>query len=231
MRCLWQSKRADFEDGARLAGRTAPADRNGPTVSKCGPMGGPDRDRAPECRDGGISGGEITYPAGRPRRASSKQAPYPSLPRKRESSLILLLLLSPRDPLTLGSRGGPGNCPVLEGFTYPAGRPRRAAPCLPGTPGWRRRRETAEAPPAAEKARLFRGCGPVGGPCGDRAPECRDGGISGGEITYPANKQRRAAPCLPGTPGWRRRRWRCGSSDRQSPAGPRRPRCRRRPRW
>ena len=174
MRCLWQSKRGCFEDGPRLAGRTAPADRNGPTVSKCGPVGGPCGDRASECRDGGISGGEITYPA-------NKQ--------------------------------------------------RRGAPCLPGTPERRRRRETAEAPPAAEKARLFRGCGPVGGPCGDRAPECRDGGISGGEITYPANKQRRAAPCLPGTPGWRRRRWRYGSSDRQSPAGPRRPRCRRRPRW
>ena len=161
--------------GPGWRGRTAPADRNGPTVSKCGPVGGPDRDRAPECRDGGIiSGGEITYPAG---------------------------------------------------------RPRRGVPCLPGTPERHRRRETAEAPPAAEKARLFRGCGPVGGPDRDRASECRDGGISGGEITCPANKQRRAVPCLPGTPGRHRRRWRYGSSDRQSPAGPRRPRCRRRPRW
>ena len=39
---------------------------------------------------------------------SSSQAPYPSPCRKRQGSLIPLLLLSPRDPLALGSRGDPG---------------------------------------------------------------------------------------------------------------------------
>ena len=38
----------------------------------------------------------------------------------------------------------------------------------------------------------------------------------------------RAAPCPPGTPGRRRRRWRCGSSCRRSPAASRQPRSRRR---
>ena len=50
-------------------------------------------------------------------------------------------------------------------------------------------------------------------------------------LTYPTGRPRRAAPCPPGTQGSRRRRWRCGSSCRHSPAGPRRPRSRRRPRW
>lgn len=41
--------------------------------------------------------------------ASSSQAPYPSLPRKRESSLIPLLLLSPRS----AALRGPQYCPCL----------------------------------------------------------------------------------------------------------------------
>ena len=48
---------------------------------------------------------------------------------------------------------------------------------------------------------------------------------------YPAGTPRRAAPCPPGTRGRRRRRWRCGSFCRRSPAGPRRPRSHRRPQW
>ena len=36
------------------------------------------------------------------------------------------------------------------------------------------------------------------------------GGRKDQPITYPAGRPRRAAPCLPGTPGWRRRRWKCG---------------------
>ena len=47
-------------------------------------------------------------------------------------------------------------------------------------------------------------------------------------LTYPAGRPRRAAPCPPGTPEKRRRRWRCGSSCRHSPAAAPRPRCRRR---
>ncbi len=50
-------------------------------------------------------------------------------------------------------------------------------------------------------------------------------------LIYLKDMPRRAAPCPPGTPGRRRRRWRCGSSCRHSPTGPPRPRCRRRPRW
>ena len=50
-------------------------------------------------------------------------------------------------------------------------------------------------------------------------------------FTCPVHRPRRAAPCPPGTREKRRRRWRCGSSCRRSPAGPRRPRSRRRPRW
>ena len=38
------------------------------------------------------------------------------------------------------------------------------------------------------------------------------------EITCPAGKRYRAAPDLRGTRGMRRRRWRCGSSSRHSPA-------------
>ena len=92
---------------------------------------------------------------------SSEQAPYPSLPPFDESSLILLLLLSPPKPLRWVSAGTPE---------------------LPG-----------------RKA-----------------------------FIYPANRQRRGAPCPPGIPGRRHRRWRCGSSCRRSPAAPRPPRCRRR---
>ena len=49
-----------------------------------------------------------------------------------------------------------------------------------------------------------------------------------GIFTCPAGRPRQAAPSLPGTPGWRRRRWRCGSSCRHSPAAPQPRRCRRR---
>ena len=47
-------------------------------------------------------------------------------------------------------------------------------------------------------------------------------------LRHPAGTQRPAVPYPPGTPGWRHRRWRCGSSCRRSPAAPRQPRCRRR---
>ena len=53
----------------------------------------------------------------------------------------------------------------------------------------------------------------------------------GKTLTCPAGTPRRAAPCPPGPPGRRRRRWRCGSSGRRSPAGPRPPPSRRRPQW
>ena len=41
---------------------------------------------------------------------------------------------------------------------------------------------------------------------------------SSGMLTYQANRLRPAAPCLQGTRGWRRRRWRCGSSFRPGPS-------------
>ena len=62
-------------------------------------------------------------------------------------------------------------------------------------------------------------------PLGSRGgPELPDPKV----FTCPADTQRPAALCPPGTPGWRRRRWRCGSSCRRSPAAPRPPHCRRR---
>ena len=55
------------------------------------------------------------------------------------------------------------------------------------------------------------------------------GGTMGSRgITCPADRPRQAAPCLPGTPGRRRRRWRCESSCRHNPAAAPRRRCRRR---
>ena len=57
------------------------------------------------------------------------------------------------------------------------------------------------------------------------------GGRGGVRLIYPANRPRPVILCPPGTPRRRRRRWRCGSSYRHSPAAPRPPRCRRRPRW
>ena len=47
-------------------------------------------------------------------------------------------------------------------------------------------------------------------------------------IIYPAGMQRRGARGLRGTRGKRRRRWKCGSSYRQSQAAQRQPHCRRR---
>ena len=52
--------------------------------------------------------------------SSSEQAPHHSLPPNGESSTVPLLLLSPPDPLTLGSGGAPGSCPPrLSAFTHP----------------------------------------------------------------------------------------------------------------
>ena len=47
-------------------------------------------------------------------------------------------------------------------------------------------------------------------------------------IPYPGCRRCRAAGYPPGTPAKRRRRWRCGSSYRRSPAAVPQPRCRRR---
>ena len=47
-------------------------------------------------------------------------------------------------------------------------------------------------------------------------------------IPYPGCRRCRAAGYPPGTPARRRRRWRCGSSYRRSPAAVPQPRCRRR---
>ena len=64
--------------------------------------------------------------------ASSEQAPYPSLPPWGESSLIPLLLLSPRDPLRWAHAGAPSTGGVAgEEITCRAGKPRRGVPCLP----------------------------------------------------------------------------------------------------
>ena len=52
---------------------------------------------------------KFTYPAGRPHRASSKQAPDPSLPPAGKSSLPSLFLLSPRNlTISRGPRPLPG---------------------------------------------------------------------------------------------------------------------------
>ena len=85
---------------------------------------------------------------------SSEQAPYPSLPPFGESSLILLLLLSPPKPLRWVSAGTP-ELPGRKAFIYPANRPRRGAPCPPGIPGRRRRRwrcgSSCRRSPAAQR--------------------------------------------------------------------------------
>ena len=84
--------------------------------------------------------------------------------------------------------------------------------------GVRRIRKAAK-PPTAAQPLVFRG-----------GPFEMISTVSGAETVFrrPANRQRPAAPCLPETPSWRRRRWRCGSSCRRNPAAPRPPRCRRR---
>jgi len=45
--------------------------------------------------------------------------------------------------------------------------------------------ETAEAPPVAEKARLFRGSGGIGGHKSGRESQCRNGGHLKGELVPP----------------------------------------------
>ena len=50
-------------------------------------------------------------------------------------------------------------------------------------------------------------------------------------LTCPADRPRRAVPCPQGIREKHRRRWRCASSCPHSPAAPRQPRCRLRPRW
>jgi len=45
--------------------------------------------------------------------------------------------------------------------------------------------ETAEAPPVAEKARLFRGSGAIGGHKSGRESQCRNGGHLKGELVPP----------------------------------------------
>ena len=110
-------------------------------------------------------------------------------------------------------------------LTYPAGTPRRSRRRKLWITRFHALRESSLPPlrllfptrPAAEPL------GSCGGPGGGAARH--------GSLTYPAGTPRRAAPCPPGTRGRRRRRWRCGSFCRRSPAGPRRPRSHRRPQW
>ena len=61
----------------------------------------------------------VFQPARQPEETSSKQAPYHSLPRKRESSLISLLFLSEPNPLRwalAGYQNRPGGKSLRGGF-------------------------------------------------------------------------------------------------------------------
>ena len=79
----------------------------------------------------------LTCPAGRPRRASSEQAPDPSLPPAVKARSLRCSSSPHETRLRWAFAGAPGAARRRE-VTYPAGRPRRAAPCPPGTPGRRR---------------------------------------------------------------------------------------------
>ncbi len=192
---------------------------------------------------------------------SSAQVPDLSLPRWRESSILSLCLCSRRGTAIPGSKrpvnraapfsrlassatGGasPGNSPHAtrgKAAGLARGSRRRSCPApksylssRQATPGSSLpSRNSREARPS--RAPLCRVpidfTSRLGAP--DGAARLRSRGSACTTFIYPAGRPRRAAPCPPGTPERRRRRWRCGSSCWHSPAGPRRPRSRRRPRW
>ncbi len=132
--------------------------------------------------------GVFTYPAGRPRRASSPQSPLPPFPALCGKLRPLPCGSSPHVTRSAGLTWGPPGAARHGVFTYPAGRPRRAS--SPQSP----------LPPFPALCGKLR---PL--PCGSSPPVTRSAGLTWGPpgaarhgvFTYPAGRPRRAAPCPP----------------------------------
>ena len=162
-------------------------------------------------------------------RPSSANRRHPQARRLRR-----LLTVPPADPPLLRAGGT---------------RPPPAAPCRVRGPGAARRppggkrakpvsavRSTAGAAPRPASSpglrpacSLRRGCAPPPRLCKAARPRfLPKTGPHCVVIPYPGCRRCRAVGYPPGTPAKRRRRWRCGSSYRRSPAAVPQPRCRRR---
>ena len=142
-------------------------------------------------------------------RPSSANRRHPQARRLRR-----LLTVPPADPPHLRAGGT---------------RPPPAAPCRVRGPGAARRPPGGKRAKPVSAVQSTAGAAPLPRLCKAARPRfLPKTGPHCVVIPYPGCRQCRAAGYPPGTPAKRRRRWRCGSSYRRSPAAVPQPRCRRR---